>query len=85
MNDHGLMHIIYLRSGPIVLSKKPYADWHAIQAAYPDYMASLSPKTAAEIIDFFTNDFGNEADWPLSGEAIELFVQSDVEDIYSSR
>ena len=69
----------------MLLSKKAYADWRAIQAAHSDYMTSLGPWTAAEIIDFFREDFGNEVDWPLSRAKIEAFACSDDEIYFSSR
>jgi hypothetical protein len=85
MNTPLLIHLIYLRSGLVLLSKKDYADWRAIQAAYSDYMTSLGPWTAADISEFFRQDFGNEADWPLSPAEIEAFAASDDEVYFSSK
>ncbi len=73
-----------LRSGPVLLSKKDYADWRAIQAAYSDYMTSLGPWTAVEISEVFSQDFADEADWPLSRVEIEAFACSDDAVYFSS-
>lgn len=46
-------HLIYLRSGAALLSRNPYADWREIQDEWHDYMTSLGPWTADEVVEFF--------------------------------
>lgn len=68
-------HVIYLRSNQIALSREPVADWRELQKLYADYMASLGPWTAEEILDHFSAQFGaDEAQWPLRRSAIERFM-----------
>ncbi len=38
-----LFHLIFLRVGAVLLSRKPYADWREIQDEWDDYMTSLGP------------------------------------------
>ncbi|MEW5926569.1 MAG: hypothetical protein AB1941_03730 [Gemmatimonadota bacterium] len=71
------LHVIYLRSGPVLLSRKPYGDWREMQDEWDDYMTSLGPWTAGEVVEFFREDSGNEARWPFSAEAVRAFVESD--------
>ena len=52
-----LIHIIYLRSGTVLLSKKAYASWRQIQDEYVDYMASLGPCTIDEVVAFLTVEY----------------------------
>ena len=72
----GLAYLIFLRSG-IVVSKRPYADWRAIQDDYEDYKASLGPWTAAEIADYFAMDYSDDdARWPFSRRELSDFFGS---------
>lgn len=76
MND-ATAHLIYLRPGPLILSKKPYADWREIQAEYDDYIASLGPWPEADIIEHFALDYGaDDALWPFPKSAIVRFMRS---------
>lgn len=78
MSDHEeQFHLIYLRSGPVVLSRKPYADWREIQDEWDDYMTSLGPWTAEDVLDFFRVDFKDEASWPFSAAEVAAFAESD--------
>jgi hypothetical protein len=75
--EHATAYLIYLRSGPLLLSKQPYSDWREIQAEYDDYMASLGPWTEANIIEHFALDYGDEdALWPFPKSAIVLYMRS---------
>ena len=40
----------------ILLSKKPYADWRAVAADYPDYKTDLGPWRCETIIAFFAEE-----------------------------
>jgi hypothetical protein len=71
-------HLVYLRSGPMVLTRQPFRGWREIQDAFGDYMTSLGPWTEDEIIDFFGEDFGDEARWPFSRARIRDFFAADV-------
>ena len=70
-------HLIYLRSGPVLLSRKPYTDWREIQDEWDDYMTSLGPWTAEDVVEFFREDFRDEADWPFTAGEVAAFAASD--------
>lgn len=72
------LHLIYLRSGAIILSREGYRNWRDIQEAFHDYMTDLGPWTAEEVIEFLRIDFGDdETGWPFTTAAILSFVTSD--------
>lgn len=73
----GDAHIVYCEER-MLLDKRPYADWRAIQDAYSDYKASLGPWSEAEIVAFLRDDWGaDELKWPFSRESITAFFRSD--------
>ncbi|HEU0079245.1 MAG TPA: hypothetical protein VFQ76_16440 [Longimicrobiaceae bacterium] len=80
MSD-GLFHVIYLRSGPLLVSRKPYADWREIQDEFDeDFMTSLGPWTVEEVVGFFEQQYGPDgARWPLGAADVEAFAASDRE------
>lgn len=48
---------IYLESG-ILLSKKVYADWRAVQAAYwDDFITVLEPMCCEDVIAYFDDEY----------------------------
>ena len=61
-----LVHLIYLRSGPLVVSRKRYADWREIQDEYEDYMTSLGPFTEEGLIEFLSEEYGEESGFTAS-------------------
>jgi hypothetical protein len=62
MNDPApLVHLIYLRSGEMIISRKPYADWREIQDEYEDYMTSLGPFSEEGLIEFLSEEYGDES------------------------
>lgn len=69
-------HLIYLRNGKLILSKKHYNSWHEIQNEYSDYMTDLSFSSCEDIIKFFENDFSEENEFPLSIKQILDFAES---------
>jgi hypothetical protein len=71
-------HLIFLRSGPVLLSRKPYADWREIQDEWEDYMTSLGPWTVEDVVDFFEQQYGpDERRWPFTARAVAAFAASD--------
>ena len=71
--------LIYLRSGDIILTKKPYCHWREVEAEYTDYLTNLSALTYEELTDFFANDFKGEENWPISKQDLLDFFESDEE------
>ena len=71
--------LIYLITGDMVLTKRPYSDWREIQAEYMGYRSSLRFQTCEELADFFAEDFGDEEDWPISREDLRGFFESNEE------
>lgn len=51
-----LVHLIYLRSGPLVVTRKAYKDWRQIQDEYADYMTSLGPMSLEEAIAYIRDE-----------------------------
>jgi hypothetical protein len=73
------VHVIYLRPDGMLLSRKPYSDWREIQDEYEDYMTSLGPFPAEYLLDFFSEQYGDDdARWAFSREQIREFIESDV-------
>jgi hypothetical protein len=71
-----LLHIVYLRSGPLLLTKKTYRDWREIQDEFDDYMASLGPWVFSDVIDFLREEYPNSFG-PEQLRRIERFLESD--------
>jgi len=72
-----LLHVIYLRSNGILVSKKQYSDWREIQDEYEDYMASLEFSSGQELIEFLRIDWKeDETKWPFSSSQIMTFMNS---------
>ncbi len=70
-------HLVFLRSGVLLIVKRPDADWRQLQEDYPEYMASLGPWTIAEMVEFFELDYGqDDCDWPFRRQAIIEFMPS---------
>jgi hypothetical protein len=77
-NSHSA-HLVFLDSG-VVLTKQSYSDWREIQGDFDDYKASLGPWTAAELADYFANDYTkDDAKWPFTRDQMESFFDSDAE------
>ena len=75
-----LLHIVYLRSGPMLLTKKSYRSWREIQDEYEDYMASLGPWQAADVLQFLKDEYPEH----FSHEEIQrinAFLQSEIETV----
>jgi hypothetical protein len=75
--DEPRAHLVYLRSGGVLLVKRPGADWRALQDEIDGYMTSLGPWTAEEVAGHFALDYGDDdARWPLTRRAIADFMAS---------
>ena len=69
-----LLHIIYLRSGRMLLSKKEYLSWREIQNEYEDYMTSLGPWSVEEVIEFLREEY--PGDTPFAPDQVRVFAAS---------
>lgn len=67
------LHIIHTETG-LLLSKRAYPSWRAIQDAYPDYKASLGPWDADEVIDYLADEYPDIA--PSAAEQVTSFLAS---------
>lgn len=75
--QQALAHLVFLRSGGMLLVKKPQADWRQLQNEYGDYMTSLGPWSEAQILGYFPLDYGqDDAGWPFRRRAITEFMRS---------
>jgi hypothetical protein len=74
--ERGLVHIVYLRRGGMLLTKKPYSDWREIQEEFEDYMASLGPWSAAEALDYLQFEYPKEMS-ATEADRIKAFLASD--------
>lgn len=73
--------IIYLVNRDIILTKKPYTLWQEIRAEYVGYRSSVMSLTYEEIVDFFTNDCGDEENWPIYKQDLIDFFKGDEETV----
>ena len=74
--ENGLLHIVYLRDGKMLLTRKRYGGWRDIQDEYEGYATSLGPWPVEEVVEFL------DADYPeLRPAAIRVaaFLQGQVE------
>ena len=69
------LHIVFLRAGPMVLTKKPYQSWREIQDEYEDYMTSLGPWLATDVLTFIKEEY--PTDPPFTRSQIDTFMASD--------
>lgn len=77
MNDTGpTAHLIYLRSGRVIVSRKRYADWREIQDEHEDYMTSLGPFSEAGLLEFLSDEYGDESRWVFTAREIRVFMNS---------
>lgn len=65
--------VIYLKSG-ILLSKKAYADWRAVQAEYQDaFITVLEPMCCEDVIAYFDDEYPNRA-FPSAQKIMDFFA-----------
>lgn len=69
-------YLIYLRNGPLVLSKVRYAGWRDIQDDYEHYMTSLGPGNEDDIVSFLKDEYKDESGWAFSQQQIQAFMRS---------
>ncbi len=72
-----ILHLIYLRTGEMLLSKKEYSHWEEIQDEYEHYMTDLAFDSCEDLISYFELDFGDESHWPFSKNELLHFINSD--------
>jgi hypothetical protein len=51
------LHIVYLRSGWMLVSKKNYPTWRQIQEEFPDFMISLGPWPFSDVLKFLEDEY----------------------------
>lgn len=72
-----LVHLVFLRTGALVLDRARYATWQDVQGAYDAYMTALGPWTEADVASYFALDYGpDDACCPLSRAALAAFFAS---------
>ena len=64
-----LIHLIHLRSGAMIVSRRPYEDWREIQGEYEDYMTSTGPFTAEGLIEFLSDERARRLMFPATRRA----------------
>ena len=71
-------YIVYCHSRTLLDRRTyPYPRTREMQQTYPDYKTSLGPWSEADIVDFFTVDYGrDESQWPFTCQAIGEFFRS---------
>ena len=74
--ESGHVHIVYLRSGTVLLTKKPYRDWRAVQEDFKDYMASRGPWSEPEVLDFLQAEYPKDIS-ASEANRIKAFFPSD--------
>jgi hypothetical protein len=75
--DESRAHLVFLRSGALLLVKRPDASWRQLQDEYPDYMTSLGPWASDQIAGYFTLDYTeDDSRWPFTRRAIVEFMHS---------
>jgi hypothetical protein len=72
------LHIIYLRSGWLLVSKKEYPTWRQIQEEFADYMASFGPWPLSDVLKFLEDEYPTEYT-PNDAERIKRFLDSKFE------
>ena len=73
-----LLHLVYLRDGGMLLTKKAYSGWREIQDEHEGYMASLGPWPVPDVIDFLDEEYPGHR--PVASR-VHAFVQDDAETI----
>lgn len=71
------LHIIYLRQGGVLLSRKSYESWRDIQAEFEDCMASLGPWAEDEVVSFLADEYADLR--PAAAEQVRALVEGGAE------
>ena len=48
--------LIHTETG-MVLSRRPFADWRAVQEQFPAYKTSLSPDAPGHLVDYLADEY----------------------------
>ena len=65
----------------MLLTRKYYADWRAVQGMFTDYVVSLGPFTPMELVDYL--NFEYPVDPPFSEDVVRDFLRSERDDLWS--
>lgn len=65
----------------MLLTKKFYADWRAVQDEFDDYMTSLGPFEPSELVEYLAVEY--PVNPPFADEAIGEFLKSDEVDLWA--
>jgi hypothetical protein len=68
------LHVIYTRDDRVLLSRRHYDGWQEIQAEIDDYMTSLGPWSADEMIDYLDSEYPRLAS--SARQQVEAFLSS---------
>ncbi|HBD18857.1 MAG TPA: hypothetical protein DC063_01300 [Arenimonas sp.] len=49
------LHVVYADSA-VIVSRREYASWRAIEADYPGYQTSLGPWSEAEVVAYMAGE-----------------------------
>jgi len=71
--DNEIFHLVFLRTNPVLLVRRPDADWRALQDEFSDYMTSLGPMTADDATEWLGFEYGADG---KRDEAIRVFVEA---------
>jgi hypothetical protein len=77
--ENANLHLVFLRSGRLLLVRRATTDWRVLQDEFADFMASLGPMTSDDAIEWLGFEYGAD---PRRDEVIAGFVasgQSEVE------
>ena len=79
------VHIVFLRAGPVLLARRPGADWRDLQDEWDDYMTSLGPYAEEDVIGFFEQQYHRDEErWPLTrAQVAGFFANEDARELWS--
>jgi hypothetical protein len=63
--------IVHTRRGTF-LAKQPYASWREVQDQHADYMASLGPYSATELMEYLDVEYSTSK--PFEPLEVEAFI-----------
>ncbi len=69
--DNAIYHLVFLRAGPVLLVRRPDADWRVLQDEFSDYMTSLGPMTPDDATEWLGFQYGVDEKRDV---AIRVFV-----------
>lgn len=74
--------LVHTETG-MVLSRRPFADWRAVQAQFPDYTTSLAPEAAGHLVDYLTDEYPEMTEATGRGwaEVVAAFLASPAPDL----